>query len=91
MPTSSGWIEPYLAEVTPLVRKHGGRYLARAAAYQLPQGEGGAALVVILEWPTREAEAAFHSDPASAGPLRARLAGSASRRCSVEGKDDFAQ
>jgi uncharacterized protein (DUF1330 family) len=90
-PTSSEWIGPYLAKVTPLVAKHGGRYLARTGDHGLLEGEGAPALQVILEWPSKEAEQAFHDDPGYAGPLAARLAGSESRWASIEGKDDFAQ
>jgi uncharacterized protein (DUF1330 family) len=89
-PTSTDWIEPYLAKVAPLVEKHGGRYLARTASHTLLEGSGASALKVILEWPSLEAEAAFHADPAYSEPLRARLAGSESHWASIAGTDDFA-
>lgn len=90
-PTTDTWIPTYLAAVGPLVAKHGGRYLARTASHQPLEGDGPApALQVILEWPSKEAEAAFYADPGYAGHRAARLAGSTSAWSSIEGKDDFA-
>ncbi len=90
-PSRTDWIEPYLDRVTPLVQRHGGRYLARTASHGLLEGEGAPALQVILEWPSEEAERSFHADVDYARWLEARLAGSESRWASIAGKDDFAR
>jgi uncharacterized protein (DUF1330 family) len=91
-PKSTDWIAPYLHEVTPLVAKHGGRYLARTASHAPLEGSAPPpALQVIIEWPSPEAEAAFHSDPAYRAPLASRLAASESQWSSIKGKDDFAE
>lgn len=89
-PTRTDWIEPYLASVTPLVERHGGRYLARTASHRLLEGDNAPALQVILEWPSEDAERLFHADPEYAAWLEARLDGSESRWSSIAGKDDFA-
>jgi uncharacterized protein (DUF1330 family) len=90
-PTTDTWIPAYLAAVGPLVAKHGGRFLARTASHERLEGAGPApALMVIFEWPSKEAERAFHNDPAYQPHLNARLAGAETEWVSVEGKDDFA-
>lgn len=90
-PRSDSWIAPYLSAVGPLVEKHGGKFLARTASHQSFEGSGPApALQVILEWPSKEAEAAFYADPGYRDHLAARLKGSESAWSSIEGKDDFA-
>jgi len=90
-PTSEDWIPGYIGPASKLVAKHGGKYLARTASHERLEGVGeGAALRIILEWPSKEAAKAFMSDPAYLRHLRARLAGSISHHFLIEGKDDFA-
>ena len=58
------WVGDNLTNVTELVTKHGGKYLARTAT--IDQLEGTAApvnLQVILEWPSKDAAEAFYNDP----------------------------
>jgi uncharacterized protein (DUF1330 family) len=90
-PKSDAWIPDYLAAVGPLVEKHGGRYLARTASHERLEGTGTSpALIVILEWPSKESAEAFYRDPAYQPHLQARLAGAVNDFFMVEGKDDFA-
>ena len=75
-PTDESWIPGYLAGVTPLVAKHGGKYLARTADYRHVEGDGkDPALCVLLEWPSKDAFEAFYNDPDYQPYLKARLAG----------------
>ena len=90
-PTSDDWIPSYLETVTPLVHRHGGRYLARTADHHRLEGDGPSpALQVILEWPSKEAAEAFYNDPEYAPHRDARLAGAVNDFYLVSGVDDFA-
>jgi uncharacterized protein (DUF1330 family) len=90
-PTSEDWIPSYLAEVTPLVHQHGGKYLARTPNHERVEGDGDSpGLFVLLEWPSKEAAEAFYNDPAYEANRKARLAGSESHMFLVEGADAFA-
>lgn len=90
-PTSEEWIPNYLGPASKLVAQHGGKYLARTASHQRLEGEGeGAALRIIIEWPSKEAALAFMNDPAYAPHLKARTAGSVSHHFLIEGQDDLA-
>jgi uncharacterized protein (DUF1330 family) len=90
-PTSDAWIPGYLAEVGPLVAKHGGRYLARTASHTKLEGDvASPGLMVLLEWPSKQSAEAFYADPSYQPHLQARLAGASNMMWLVEGKDDFA-
>jgi len=59
--TDPSWVRDYIANVTPLVERHGGRYLARTS--QVEQLEGERAPLpgfLLIEWPSREAADAFY-------------------------------
>lgn len=89
-PTSDEWIPGYVGPATELVAKHGGKYLARTASHERLEGQGeDAALIVLVEWPSKEAAQAFMSDPGYVPHLQARTAGSVSHHFLVEGKDDL--
>ncbi len=90
-PTDEAWIPGYLGAVGPLVTKHGGSYLLRTAAVERLEGDlDSPALVVVLEWPSVEAETAFFADPEYAPHRAARQAGAATSIFSVPGRDDLA-
>ena len=89
-PTSEDWIPAYIGETGAMVAAHGGKYLARTASHERLEGQGeGAALRIIIEWPSREAAIAFMNDPGYAPHLRARTAGSVSHHFLLEAKDDL--
>ncbi len=90
-PTSEDWITGYLPAANTLVAEHRGRYLARTASHERLEGNGeGAALRIIIEWPSRDAAEAFMNDPVYRSHLEARTAGSNSHHFLIEGKDDLA-
>ncbi|MEO1223111.1 MAG: DUF1330 domain-containing protein [Pseudomonadota bacterium] len=90
-PTTEAWIADYIGPANRLVAQHGGRYLARTASHSRLEGEGeGAALRIIIEWPSKEAAEAFMADPDYLPHLKARTAGSNSHHFLIEGKDDLA-
>lgn len=89
-PTTDAWIPEYLPAANKLVKKHGGRYLARTASHEQVEGkEQHAALRIVLEWPSKEAAMNFMSDPEYVPHLNARTAGSVSHHYLIEGKDDL--
>ena len=90
-PTTDAWIPDYIGPANKLVAQHGGKYLARTASHERLEGAGeGAALRIIIEWPSEEAAKAFMSDPDYVPHLNARTAGSNSHHFLIEGKDDLA-
>ncbi|WP_299621114.1 DUF1330 domain-containing protein [uncultured Tenacibaculum sp.] len=91
-PTVDTWIPAYIAETGVIVKKHGGKYLARTASHEQIEGDdAGAALRIILEWPPKEAALNFMKDPEYVPHLKARTAGSVSHHFLIEAKDDLAQ
>ena len=89
-PTSDDWVPDYIGPATALVTQHGGKYLARTTAHERLEGEGkGAALRIIIEWPSKEAAQAFMGDPDYVPHLKARTVGSNSHHFLIEGKDDL--
>ena len=89
-PTDDAWVPGYLGPVGDLVRKHGGKYIARTASHERLEGEGyDGALRIIIEWPNVEAGRAFMSDPDYAPFLKSRTEGSESHHVLIDGKDDL--
>ena len=59
--TDPAWVGDYVAEVTPMVERHGGRYLARSNRVQMIEGERAAPqILMVIEWPSKEAADAFY-------------------------------
>jgi uncharacterized protein (DUF1330 family) len=59
--TDRGWVETYVANVTKMVERYGGRYLARTNRAEKLEGERPPAQIyVIVEWPSRDAAQTFY-------------------------------
>jgi uncharacterized protein (DUF1330 family) len=59
--TDPGWVRDYVANVTPLVERHGGRYLARTPKVELLEGDRDLPQTfLIIEWPSKEAAESFY-------------------------------
>ncbi len=85
------WIPAYIGPANKLVAQYGGKYLARTATHERVEGEGeGAALRIIIEWPSKEAAMGFMNDEQYKPHLEARTAGSISHHFLIEAKDDLA-
>ena len=87
-PRTDAWIPDYMANVPGLIAKHGGNYIVRTDAYERLEGEAtepDPALIVIIEWPSKDAETAFLSDPDYAPFHEARAAGADNAWFSVPG------
>ncbi len=82
------WVADYLPNVTALVHKHGGTYLARTMTMERVEGSGELPNVfVIIEWPSKEAAETFYEDPEYQPYLQSRLAGSSGDFILVSGED----
>lgn len=69
------WLPSYVPPVEALIKKHGGRYLARAFEYEQMEGDRRPDVIVVLEFPSMDAARAFYNDPDYGPHLKARLAG----------------
>ena len=59
--TDPAWIREYVTQVTAIVQRRGGRYLARTQRTEMLEGEREApGTLVLIAWPTREAALAFY-------------------------------
>lgn len=86
--TDRGWVADYLAQVTPMVERHGGRYLARTPRFERLEGDGPLPqLMLLIEWPSHAAARVFY-DSDEYKPFReARIAGSTGEFLLVPGED----
>jgi uncharacterized protein (DUF1330 family) len=86
--TDDGWVPEYAASVHELVRKHGGRYLARSGNVKTLEGKPlDTTLIALLEFPSAEAVNAFATDPEYAPFAAARQRGSESRLVLIDDTD----
>ena len=86
--TDWAWVREYVGHVTGMVERSGGRYLARTTQLQRLEGERPPPqLLLIIEWPSKEAALAFY-DSKEYRPFRdSRRAGSAGEFLLVAGED----
>lgn len=85
--TERGWIRSYVQHVTPLVEQYGGRYLARTPNFEKIEGERRPQIVLLIEWPSREAAKAFYESEAYRPYLESRKAGARTESVLVAGED----
>lgn len=86
--TDPSWVADYVAAVTPMVERWGGRYLARTPKVERLEGNRDrAALTLILEWPSREAALDFYQSEEYRPHRDARQRGSIGEFALVAGED----
>ncbi|HET7228365.1 MAG TPA: DUF1330 domain-containing protein [Longimicrobium sp.] len=86
--TDPSWVGPYAENVTRMVERHGGRYLARTPKIEKLEGDRPAPQVCLLiEWPSREVAMAFYLSDAYRPYLESRAAGSMSELSLIAGED----
>jgi uncharacterized protein (DUF1330 family) len=86
--TDPAWVADYVAQVTPMVERRGGRYLARTAGVERIEGEGGLPQVVLLiEWPSKAAAEEFYSSEEYLPFRAARIAGARNDFLLISGED----
>ena len=75
--TDQSWVREYVQNVTPMVERYGGRYLSRTGRIEKLEGERTPAqIMVLVEWPSREAAMTFY-DSDEYRPYRERRVGGA--------------
>lgn len=86
--TDRAWVQPYVQNVTRMVERYGGRYLARTSNAEKWEGERALPQIFLLvEWPSRDAAKAFYDSEEYAPYLRDRLAGSKGEMVFLAGED----
>jgi len=86
--TDRGWVRDYVTQVTPMVERYGGRYLARTAKFEQIEGERAPKDVVLLiEWPSKEAAEAFYASDEYRPFRERRRAGADNEFLLVAGED----
>jgi uncharacterized protein (DUF1330 family) len=86
--TERGWARDYVANVTPMVERRGGRYLARTTTVAKIEGERSAPqLFLIIEWPSKDVADEFYDSDEYRPYREARQAGSRNEFFLVAGED----
>ncbi len=86
--TDGAWVRDYVRDVTPMVERHGGRYLARTTAIERVEGEREPPqLVLIIAWPDRDAAGAFFESEEYRPYRESRRAGSTGEFVLASGED----
>jgi uncharacterized protein (DUF1330 family) len=84
----TAWVRDYVADVTPMVERRGGRYLARTTQIERIEGEKALPQVVLLiEWPTRQAADEFYESDEYRAYREGRRAGARNEFLLVAGED----
>ncbi len=86
--TDLAWVADYVTNVTPMVERNGGRYLARSIRVEQIEGEGTPPpVLMVIEWDSREAADAFYESEEYRPYREARRAGAVNRFLLVTGED----
>ena len=86
--TDQSWVPEYVSNVTGLVERSGGRYLARTPKIEKIEGERKPLqMCVILEWPSKEAAVGFYESEAYRPYRQNRLSGAKNEFLLVAGED----
>jgi uncharacterized protein (DUF1330 family) len=86
--TDQSWVPEYVKNVTKLVERSGGRYLARTSGIEKLEGERSAPQIfLIIEWPSREAALSFYESDEYKPYLKSRLEGARNELVLVAGED----
>jgi uncharacterized protein (DUF1330 family) len=86
--TDQSWVSDYVGNVTGMVERWGGRYLARTTMVERVEGGRKApAMMVILEWPSKEKAVAFYESEEYRPYRQMRIAGAKNEFLLVAGED----
>ena len=86
--TDRSWVPAYVKDVTKMVERHGGRYLARTSKIEKLEGERKAPQIfLIIEWPSQEAARAFYESEEYKPYLQSRKEGARNEFVLVAGED----
>jgi uncharacterized protein (DUF1330 family) len=86
--TDQSWVAGYIKNVTEMVQRHGGKYLARTPKVERIEGERKpAGIFVIVEWPSKETAMAFYESEEYRPYRQNRIAGARNEFFLVTGED----
>jgi uncharacterized protein (DUF1330 family) len=86
--TDPSWVSAYVKNVTGMVERYGGRYLARTSQIEKLEGERKTPQVlVIVEWPSKDAAEAFYGSAEYKPYLQSRKDGARNEFVLVAGED----
>jgi uncharacterized protein (DUF1330 family) len=86
--TDPGWVPAYVENVTKLVERSGGRYLARTSNIEKLEGERvPPQIFLIIEWPSRESALSFYESQEYRPYLESRVNGAGNELMLVAGED----
>lgn len=85
--TDPSWIRDYVANVTPMVERRGGRYLARTPKIEQVEGERAPQGFLLIEWPSKEAADEFYESEEYRPYRESRQAGSTGELFLIAGED----
>jgi uncharacterized protein (DUF1330 family) len=61
--TNAAVFDDYLRQVIPMIERHGGRYLTRAGAHEVLEGDWRPNRVVVVEFPSLAALKGWYRSP----------------------------
>jgi uncharacterized protein (DUF1330 family) len=86
--TDQSWVPDYVQNVTGMVERWGGRYLARTPKAEKVEGQRALqGIVVIVEWPSKEVATAFYESEEYRPYRQKRLVGAKNEFLLVAGED----
>jgi uncharacterized protein (DUF1330 family) len=86
--TDQSWVPDYVKNVTDMVERHGGKYLARTPKIEKIEGERRLMpMCVILEWPSKETAVSFYESEEYRPYRQNRIAGAKNEFLLVAGED----
>ncbi|MDA4133601.1 MAG: DUF1330 domain-containing protein [Thaumarchaeota archaeon] len=86
--TDPSWVRDYVANVTGIVERHGGKYLARTSQIQTFEGEQRTEeVIVLIEWPSKEIAEVFYESEEYRPYRQSREQGAENRFLLVAGED----
>jgi uncharacterized protein (DUF1330 family) len=86
--TDPSWVRDYVKNVTGIVERRGGRYLARTGQIEQFEGEHKASqFIVMIEWPSQEIAREFYESEEYRPYREGRRHGAVNRFLLVAGED----
>ena len=86
--TDQTWVPEYIKNVTRLVERNGGRYLARTSNIEKIEGERKAPpIFLIIEWPSHDVAQAFYESDEYRPYRQNRIQGARNEFLLVAGED----
>ncbi|HXN37641.1 MAG TPA: DUF1330 domain-containing protein [Solirubrobacteraceae bacterium] len=86
--TDPSWIRDYVANVTGMVERRGGRYLSRTGQIEKVEGDRRRPqFIVLIEWPSKEAADDFYASEEYRPYRQARERGASNEFLLAAGED----